>query len=65
MLNVQVEELGCSEWGGVEKQVNNNPYESLSVLHMKKMENVRLENIGGVLVRMGVGMEFRWSEKTL
>ena len=30
---------------------------------MKKMENVRLENIGGVLVRMGVGMEFRWSEK--
>ena len=24
-LNVQVEELGYSEWGGVEKQVNNNP----------------------------------------
>lgn len=34
------------------------------MLPIKEMENVRLENTGGVKVGMGVGIEFRWSEKT-
>lgn len=35
------------------------------MLPVKKMENVWLENNGGrVKVGMGVGVEFRWSEKT-
>lgn len=34
------------------------------MLRIKEVENFRLENTGGVMVGMGVRVEFRGSEKT-
>lgn len=55
-LNVGVEGLSCSS----RSRKTSKQY----VIPVKEMENVRLGNRREFIVGMGVGVEFRWSEKT-
>lgn len=56
-LNVEVEGLSCR---GRSRKTSKQ-----CVLPVKEMENVRLENKRDFIVGMGVGVEFRWSEKNV
>lgn len=55
-LDIEVEGLSCS----ASSRKSSKQY----ILPIKGMENVRLGNTGDVMVGMGVGIEFRGSEKT-
>lgn len=55
-LKVDVEGLSSSD--------RSRKTSKLYMLPIKEMENVRLENTGGIKFAMGVGIEFGWSEKT-